>query len=292
MAGEEAAERTEGSGYWAFMKSWRPGNVVSWFVVAKVIESKCPECEVGDMVLGMAPLRKFNASPMTGFSKIAPGVAATTAMSVTGMTSMTAFCGAKFIGTPKSGELAVVSGAAGATGLMACQTFKALGCRVVGSVGSDDKVALLKGLGVEAYNYKKEPHLAGLKRLCPNGFDVAFDNVGGDCLEAMLEMINNKGRIVLCGAISQYDKPPEERYGIKNMFHAIAKNVRLQGFIMSEFSDAEKAEATATLSGWLQDGSVKDTSTVVEGFQNFTEALMGLFAGANTGKMLLREPVA
>merc|ERR1719480_774698 len=124
-----------------------------------------------------------------------------------GNTPLTGYLAAKHIGEPKAGEIAFVSGAAGATGLVACQTFKNHGCRVLGSAGADDKVALLASLGVEAFNYKKETILHGLRRLAPGGVNICFDNVGGETLEAALEMMNDRGRVLLCGAISQYDKP-------------------------------------------------------------------------------------
>lgn len=293
MAGAEAADRTSGSAYYSMM-NWTPGAVISWIVVARVLESKHPDYAVGDMVTGFAPLRKFfTLVPVPGMhSKLPSGVAPTAFLSTMGATAMTGYMGAKHIGEPKEGEVAFVSGAAGATGLIACQTFKKMGCRVLGSAGTDEKVAMLKDLGVEAFNYKQEATLEALKRLCPDGFDVAFDNVGGETLEAMLEMINDKGRVALCGAISQYDTPPEKKYGIKNLFHVIAKQVRIQGFLVFAFTPEQTAECLETLGQWVQEGTLKDTSTVVEGFEKFPEALMGLFAGQNTGKMMVREALA
>jgi len=208
-----------------------------------------------------------------------------------GLTSKTGYLGAKYIGVPKAGEVVFVSAAAGCTGLVACQTFKSLGCTVVGSAGADEKVELLKSLGIEAFNYKKESYLDGLKRLCPDGINIAFDNVGADCLEAMLEMINERGRIVLCGSISQYDTTPDKKYGIKNLFHAIAKQVRLEGILVFAFTPEQNEDCQKTLTQWLQDGTMKDTSTIVEGFDKFSEGLMGLFAGKNIGKMMVRAPL-
>jgi len=287
MAGPEAAERTAGSAYFAAM-NWIPGEVIAWFVIAKVQESKCKELAEGDFVVGQGPLRRYWSGAPAGWEKLPAGVSPVAAMASLGVASQTGFLGAKYIGLPKSGETVFVSSAAGCTGLVACQTFKALGCTVVGSAGADDKVELLKGLGVQAFNYKKESYLAGLQRLCPDGINIAFDNVGGDCLEAMLEMINERGRIVLCGAMSQYDASPDKRFGIKNLFHAIAKQVRLEGFIVFGFTPEQNEDAKKTLTKWLQDGTIKDTSTIIEGFEAFPEALMGLFAGKNTGKMMVQ----
>merc|ERR1712217_133876 len=117
------------------------------------------------------------------------------------------------------GDVAFVSGAAGATGMVAVQTLKNLGCaRVIGSAGSDEKCKFLESLGAEAFNYRNESTLEALKRLCPEGINVMFDNVGGETLEAAIEMMNDGGRICMCGAISQYNTRPEARHGVKNLF--------------------------------------------------------------------------
>lgn len=289
MAGDEAAERTEGSSYYTMM-NWTPGQVINWYAVAQVVESKSADFDVGDMVMGMAPLRKFFTTPTTQqFKKLPPGIPPETIMASMGVTAMTGYLGAKYTGCPKAGETVFVSGAAGATGLVACQTFKALGCNVFGSAGTDQKVSLLQSLGIQAFNYKNETYLSGMRRLCPQGFDVAFDNVGGECLEAMLEMVNEFGRIVLCGAISQYDTPPEQKHGIRNLFHAIAKQVHIKGILVYGFTAEQQEDCQNTLTQWMQDGTVQDTSTIIEGFDEFPDALMGLFAGKNTGKMMVRE---
>lgn len=292
VAGEDAAVRRHGSAYWKLMY-WNLGEVISWHVVARVMESKCPDFLAGDLVTAWAPLRRFSSvlPSKHRMKKLPSGISPTAMFSSMGFTAETGFLGAKYIGRPREGEIVFVSGAAGATGLLACQTFKALGCKVFGSAGSDEKVKVLEGLGVPSFNYKKESYLDGLRRFCPDGFDVAFDNVGGDCLEAMLEMINDHGRIVLCGAISQYDTLPEKRYGVKNLFQVVAKQVRIEGFLVFGFTDEQNEDCRQTLAKWVQDGVVKDTSTVIEGFENFPQALMGLFAGQNTGKMMVREPI-
>lgn len=290
MAGAEAAERTEGSAYYTFM-NWTPGQVISWMVVAQVIESNSEDLAVGDMVTGSAPLRRVFVGKAADFTKLPAGVPPATYFASLGAAAKTGFLGAKYTGRPKAGDVAFVSAAAGCTGLVACQTFQALGCTVCGSAGSAEKVALLQSLGIKAFNYKEESYFAGMRRLCPDGFNLAYDNVGGECLEAMLEMINEQGSIVLCGAISQYDTPPEQKYGVKNLFHAIAKRVRLEGMLVFGYTPEQQEDCQTTLMQWMQDGTVKDTSTIVEGFDKFPDALMGLFAGENTGKMMVREPL-
>jgi len=268
MGGSEVAERTEGSRYYALM-NWQPGAVVSWKVLGRVKESRAQGFEVGDLVTTAAPLREITKAPAASCQKVPDGVAPTAMMSVLGMTSRTAYCSSKYIGEPKDGDVAFVSGAAGATGLVACQTLKNLGCRVVGSAGSDEKVAVLQEHGIEAFNYKKETTLEGLRRLCPDGLNVFFDNVGGETLEHALEMMNDFGRIVMCGAISQYDKLPSERYGVKNLFHVIAKQLKMQGFIVSSFTPEQWKECDDTMIEWLKEGKLKDCHTALDGFDNF-----------------------
>ena len=288
MAGSQAAERTDGSQYYAYM-NWHPGSVPSWMVVAQVLASKAEGFERGDMVMGMAPWRELATVSALAVKKVPEGLAPSAALSAVGMTARTGYLGAKFIGEPCHGDVVFVSGAAGATGLSASQTFRNLGCRVVGSAGSDEKVELLRTLGIEGFNYKKESVPEGLRRLCPQGLNVAFDNVGGETLEAILEMMNDRGRVVLCGAISQYDVPPAQRYGVKNLFHIVAKQLKVQGFIVSmSFSDTQNAECDETLNAWLREGKLQDVSTCVDGFENVPEGLLSLFKGSNTGKCLVR----
>jgi hypothetical protein len=290
MGGDEVAERTEGSGYYDFM-NWKPGSVVAWMIIGRVEQSKAAGFAVGDMVTAFAPLQELTTAKAAACSKLPEGVPPTAVMSMLGGTAATGYCSAKYIGEPKNGDVAFVSGAAGATGLVACQTLKNLGCRVVGSAGSDEKVALLESIGVQGFNYKKESTLQGLRRLCPGGLNIFYDNVGGVTLEHALEMMNDFGRVVMCGAISQYDKQPSERYGVKNLFHVIAKQLKLQGFIVSSFTPAQQTECMQTLTEWLKTGAVKDWHTAVEGFDKFPDSIRGLFAGINTGKMLVRVPL-
>jgi len=290
MGGSEVAERTEGSAYYDFM-NWQPGSVIVWQLIGRVEESRAPGFNVGDLISGFAPLRELTVVKAGACQKLPEGVPATAMMSVMGMTSVTAYCSAKHIGEPKSGDVAFVSGAAGATGLVACQTLKNLGCRVLGSAGSDEKVALLRELGIDAFNYKNESTLQGLRRLSPDGLSIFFDNVGGETLEQALEMMNDFGRVVMCGAISQYDKPPSERYGVKNLFHVVAKQLKLQGFIVSSFTPEQQQECIATMGEWLRTGKLQDRHTAVEGFEKFPSAIRGLFTGMNTGKMLVRIPL-
>ncbi|CAJ1449201.1 unnamed protein product, partial [Effrenium voratum] len=217
------------------------------------------------------------------------------------------FCGVKFVARPKAGDVAYVSGAAGATGLVACHTFKNLGCRVIGSAGTKEpgtgrtdgagrakrgeKVEMLQAQGFEAFNYKEEPVLAALKRIAPDGLNVCFDNVGGETLEAMLDMLNDGGSVALCGAISQYDLRPEARSGVRNLFQAVAKKLRIEGFLLFQFTPEELQDCRDTMLSWMKEGKISDCCTFVDGFENLPDGILGLFQGTNTGKMLVRVPV-
>jgi NADPH-dependent curcumin reductase CurA len=291
MGGSEVAERTDGSGYYAFM-NWQPGATIAWSILGRVEESRAPDFQVGDFVRTFASLQRFTKAKAALCEKVPEGVSPTAFMSMIGLTSQTAYCSTKYIGEPKPGDIAFVSGAAGATGLVACQTLKNFGCRVIGSAGSDDKVALLQDIGVEAFNYKKETILQGLRRLCPDGLNIFYDNVGGETLEQALEMMNDFGRVVMCGAISQYDKSPSERHGVKNLFHIVAKQLKMQGFIVSSFAPENLRECDETMTEWLKAGKLKDWHTAVDGFDRFPDGIRGLFTGMNTGKMLVRVPLS
>lgn len=290
MAGEEAAERTEGSAYFKMM-NWTPGSVITWRIAGLVLESKAAGFSKGEMVFANAPWREINAVTPEMLQKMPEGVSPSAAFSCLALTAMTGYLGVKHVTRPNPGDVAYVSGAAGATGLIACHTLKQMGCRVIGSAGSADKVKHLQSLGFEAFNYRDESVLAALKRLCPEGLNACFDNVGGETLEAVLEMMNDTGSVTLCGAISQYDAKPEQRYGVRNLFHIIAKRLRMEGFIVGFFPPEAMAEASETLSSWLREGKISDCSSFVDGFENLPDGIMGLFRGTNTGKMLVRVPL-
>ncbi|CAJ1386907.1 unnamed protein product [Effrenium voratum] len=290
MAGEDGAARTGGSAYWAFM-NWTPGKVVEWTIAGVVLESKAEGFAKGEVVVTSAPWREINAVEAETCRKIPEGVAPSAAFSCLELTAKTGFCGVKFVARPKAGDVAYVSGAAGATGLVACHTFKNLGCRVIGSAGTKEKVEMLQAQGFEAFNYKEEPVLAALKRIAPDGLNVCFDNVGGETLEAMLDMLNDGGSVALCGAISQYDLRPEARSGVRNLFQAVAKKLRIEGFLLFQFTPEELQDCRDTMLSWMKEGKISDCCTFVDGFENLPDGILGLFQGTNTGKMLVRVPV-
>lgn len=298
MAGPGGAAATpqQGISYYSKM-NWTPGKVVVWRTIAVVLQAGGGTgLEPGDYVIGALPWRRLVRVPAAQVQKLdaaAAGFSPSVYLGSVGGPGLAAYLPCKHIARPVPGETAFVSGAAGATGSVAAQCLKIMGCTVVGSAGSADKVALLREMGIEAFNYKDEAPLAALQRLAPAGIDIYFDNVGGEILEAAIEVMRDHGRIVACGQISQYDRAPAERYGVKNLFHVVAKRITMRGYITDteSFTPEQFAEARQTLSGWLAGGQLQARETFIEGFERLPEALLGLFTGKNTGKMMVREPL-
>ena len=223
-----------------------------------------------------------------GGQRIPEGVTYEQALSVFGVTGLTAYVGLADIGKPKPGETVVVSGAAGGVGSIAGQIAKLQGCRVVGIAGSPEKCRwVTEDLGFdECIDYRAEDIGAGLRRTCPGGIDVYFDNVGGETLNQVLARINDHARIILCGAISQYntDRPAP---GPANLINAISRRALLKGFIILDHMD-RAGEATKVMGGWLQEGRLVSKTYVRDGLESAPAALQDLFSGANVGKTLVR----
>jgi NADPH-dependent curcumin reductase CurA len=255
--------------------------------LATVIESNNDDIPVGATLFGMTGWQQYVI--MDGSNQMVPdGIDPTAALSVFGVTGMTAYFGLLDVGRPVEGETVLVSGAAGATGSVVGQIAKIKGCRVVGIAGSDEKCAWLTDeLGFDAaINYKTEDVAAAIRTACPDGVDVFFDNVGGDILEAAIANIALRGRIVLCGAIAQYnDEVP--RPGPANLSLLISMRGRMEGFIILDFLDRAD-QAIGDLATWVMNGDIKFAVDVVEGLDNAPAALDRLFTGANTGKVMVR----
>jgi len=291
MAGDaNNLSKQEGILYYKYAAAWQPGRPPSGSCVGEVIASRDPSIPVGALVEGQMQWRKVSSVKGRGLRLLDRSIPAEQHISVLGGTGMAAYLPIAHIGQPKAGEVAFVSAAAGATGSTAAQVLRNLGCDVIGSAGSDDKVELLRSMGIKAFNYKRESTLDALRRLCPKGLDIFFDNVGGETLEAAIEVMNDFGRIIVCGAISQYDLPPERRYGVRNLFHVTAKRITMRGFVTDpvSFTPEQFDEARATLSNWLKESKIACESTIVDGFERLPNALLGLLRGENTGKMLVR----
>eukprot|EP01010_Urceolus_cornutus_P005605 NODE_990_length_1186_cov_295.074758_g751_i0.p1 GENE.NODE_990_length_1186_cov_295.074758_g751_i0~~NODE_990_length_1186_cov_295.074758_g751_i0.p1 ORF type:complete len:359 (-),score=89.20 NODE_990_length_1186_cov_295.074758_g751_i0:109-1128(-) len=259
-----------------------------------VTESKDPNFEVGDHVVGNEiPWRRTTVvrKETNGLNKIkvSDAIPASFYLGTLGMPGMSAYLPTLHIGQPKAGETVFISGAAGAVGSTVGQICKLKGCTVVGAVGSDEKVEMVKNLGFDdAFNYKKIGIQAALKQFCPKGIDMYWDNVGGEILEAAITNMNPFGRIVACGMISQYNKKPEDCYGVKTLIQIVGKQIRMEGFIISNRWNEDKPAAMAQLAAWVQEGKIKPIETVVPGFEKLASSFVGLFAGENTGKLVIQ----
>lgn len=265
------------------------GEVMNGGAVGEILESNHPHWAVGDIVLHMNGWREYHISSGIGLTKVDESVAPMQAfLGVAGMPGQTAYFGLLRIGAPKPHETVLVSAASGAVGSMVCQIAKIKGCRVVGSVGSDEKAQwLLEEAGVDdVICYKQESDLtAVMAAKCPKGIDIYFENVGGAHLEAALANMNMFGRIPCCGMISQYNDQ-EPAAGPANLISIVGKRLTLQGFIVSDFAE-ETAEFYRDFKQWKDEGRIKWQESIVQGIDKAPEAFIGLFAGANQGKMLV-----
>tara|TARA_R110002072_G_scaffold2633_4_gene21694 strand:- start:3436 stop:4434 length:999 start_codon:yes stop_codon:yes gene_type:complete len=259
-------------------------------VIAKVLESKNEKFAVGDFVSGMLSWKTKQVSTGEGLIKVDGSKAPLSAyLGVLGMTGLTAYLGLNEIGKPVTGETLVVSGAAGAVGSVVGQIGKILGLRVVGIAGTDEKIEMLKTkFGFDAgINYNTSKNLvADLAKAAPNGVDLYFDNVGGPISDAVLFNINTFARLIICGAISVYNNT-ELPKSVSVQPFLIKNSALMQGFIV--FNYAEKfPDAMKHLSGWLAEGKLTYTETIVDGFDNIPKAFIDLFEGKNKGKMIVK----
>ncbi|HEY0437529.1 MAG TPA: NADP-dependent oxidoreductase, partial [Phenylobacterium sp.] len=210
-------------------------------------------------------------------------------MSVYGIAGLTAYFGLLECGRPKAGDTVVVSAAAGSVGSIVGQIARIKGCRVVGIAGGEEKGRwLVEELGFDAaVDYKAPDFKRRLREHCPEGIDVYFDNVGGDIFEACLFAMKNHGRIACCGALSQYDgaPPPHGPRGIPGLI--VTKRLTLRGFVVMDFDD-QREKALADLQGWVASGQLKVQEDIVDGLENTPVALIGLLAGENRGKRMVR----
>ncbi|WP_449431694.1 NADP-dependent oxidoreductase [Pseudomonas putida] len=265
------------------------GQVMRALGVGEVISSRHPDYTAGDHVTGVLGVQDYFTGEPQGLHKIDPTLAPLPRyLSALGMTGMTAYFALLEVGQPKAGDTVVISGAAGAVGSIVGQIAKLKGCRVVGIAGGAQKCQYLKDeLGFDGViDYKAEDVLAGLKRECPKGVDVYFDNVGGEILDAVLTRINFRARIVICGAISQYNNK-EAVKGPANYLSLLVNRARMEGFVVFDHSK-EYGKAAREIAGWLASGEVKSKEDVVEGLETFPETLLKLFKGENFGKLVLK----
>jgi NADPH-dependent curcumin reductase CurA len=256
--------------------------------VGEVVESRDPGLAVGDMVLHMSGWRDETVEPASNFNKLPaiPGVEPQAFLGNLGLTGGTAYFGLLEAASAKEGDIVFVSAAAGAVGSAVVQIAKAKGMTVIGSAGGADKCEFVRLLGADAVvDYKSGSVLKQLAEAAPKGIDVYFDNVGGDHLDAALAVARKDARFAVCGMIEGYNEAHPTC--LKYIMRIIAMRIRLQGFIYTDYLP-KMGDFYRDMGGWMATGQVKSRDTVVEGLDKTLEAFLGLFSGANTGKMLVK----
>jgi len=266
------------------------GEVMRALGLGRVVVSKDPSLKPGDLVTGLTGVQDYAVVSAKNLNQVDPGLAPLPRyLNVLGFTGLTAYFGLLEVGQPQPGETVVVSGAAGATGSVVGQIAKIQGCRAVGIAGGAAKCDYLVGeLGFDAaIDYKSEDVRTALSRHCPNGVNVFFDNVGGEILDTVLAQLARKARVVLCGAISQYNHHPTDVRGPKNYLSLVINSARMEGFIVFNYAQ-RYGEAIQALAGWLAEGRIKTREDIAEGLENFPETFLKLFHGENFGKLLIK----
>ncbi|CAH2055235.1 unnamed protein product [Thlaspi arvense] len=273
----------------ALAQSYNPGEPIYAFGVSRVIDSGHPDYTKGDLIWGIVGWEEYSLiTPNFSHFKIQhTDIPLSYYTGLLGMAGMTAYAGFHEICSPKKGEAVFVSAASGAVGQLVGQFAKIMGCYVVGSAGSNEKVDLLKNkFGFhDAFNYKEEKDLYGtLKRFFPEGIDIYFENVGGELLDAVLLNMKLHGRIAVCGMISQYNLEVQE--GVHNLATVIYKRLRVQGFVVSDYFHKYLQYLDFVLP-CIREGKITYVEDIVQGLENGPAALIGLFHGKNVGKQLI-----
>ncbi len=257
--------------------------------VSQVIESMAEGFKVGDFVLGMIPWQEEMVIDAAGLQVVDEKIAPLSYyLGILGMPGLTAYFGLLDIGKPQKGETVVVSGAAGAVGIVVGQIAKINGCRVVGIAGDQKKIDyLINELGFDAaINYKTEVNIAGaLAAACPDGVDVYFDNVGGVISDAVISQINKGARIIICGQISLYNATSQP-VGPRIQPTILKRSALMQGFIVNNYA-SRFPEGFKALARWVASGQLKYTNTTYHGFEKLPEAFIALFEGKNLGKLIV-----
>jgi len=266
------------------------GQVLGGGAVGKVVASNNPAFSEGDYVSNFSGWREYFISSGQDLSKVDVSLAPLSSyLGVMGMPGLTAYGGLLVTGELKDGETVFVSAASGAVGSVVGQIAKVKGCTVIGSAGSDEKVAeLINEFGFDhAFNYKTADPLTELQKAAPGGIDVYFENVGGIQLEAALTHMKVNGRIPICGMISTYNDDGTASPGPRNLTETIYKFITMKGFVVSAFG-AQQPQFVKDMAGWIKSGAVKYHETIFEGIDNAPNAFIGLFDGTNNGKMLVK----
>jgi NADPH-dependent curcumin reductase CurA len=270
-----------------YRQAVKAGDVMHAYSLGEVVESKASGFAKGDKVFGEGGWQQFYAMDAKKLEKARDYEPVSHLLSLIGIAGKTAYHGLIKVGRPKAGETVVVSAAAGSVGVFVGQIAKAIGCRAVGIAGGPEKCKwLVDELGFDAaVDYKAKSFRKDLAAATPQGIDVFFDNVGGPVLEAALFMMNQRGRIVCCGAVSQYDTANmQSPRGVPGLL--VVKRLRMEGFIVLDFMDDKDAEEQ--LLGWAKAGKIKTVEDIIDGLENAPKALIGLLAGENRGKRMVR----
>ncbi|NRR33633.1 NADP-dependent oxidoreductase [Oxalobacteraceae bacterium] len=265
------------------------GEVMRAIAVGRVTASQHPGFAVGEHVSGMLGVQEYAISNGQGLNKVDPKLAPLPLyLGGLGMTGLTAYFGLLDVGQPKAGDTVVVSGAAGAVGMIVGQIAKLKGARVIGIAGGADKVRyLIEELGFDAaIDYKNEDVAEALKKHAPKGVDVFFDNVGGAILDAVLGRLAMGARVVICGAISQYNNTSAMQ-GPSNYMQIMIKRATMRGVMVLDYYP-RAMEAIVAMGGWIAEGKLKTREDVVQGLDTFPETFAKLFSGGNNGKLVLQ----
>jgi NADPH-dependent curcumin reductase CurA len=271
----------------SYVPPFQLGEPMDGGAIGEVIESKADGFAPGDLVQHMAGWRDEAVIPARTANKLPElGAPPERFLGVLGVTGMTAYFGLLDAARAKQGDVVFVSAAAGAVGSVVVQVAKAKGMTVIGSAGGEEKCDFARSLGADqVIDYKAAPILKGLAAAAPDGIDVYFDNVGGDHLDAAFALARNNARFAICGMIEGYNA--REPMSFRFIQRIIAARIALKGFIVFDYFP-RMAEFYAEMGPWLASGAVQSRETIVEGLEKMPEAFLGLFEGANTGKMLVR----
>ena len=267
------------------------GDIMRGGSAGKIVKSDHPDFQIGDLVSGAGGWQDYfipNTADLMSISKISQGISIPNALSIYGITGLTAYFGLLDVGQPVPGDTVLVSGAAGATGSVVGQIAKIKGCQVVGIAGGPEKCAWLTDEANfdAAIDYKSEHVYKRIRELCPQGVNVYFENVGGEILEAALGCLAQKARVVLCGGISAYnsDQAPA---GPKNLLSLIGTRSRMEGFLVLDYAD-RFPQAVKEMSHWMDEGRLVSLEDIQEGFENAPKTFIRLFTGQNLGKQMLK----
>lgn len=284
-------------------KSYSPpytvGEPMAAHGVAKILKSNNASYKEGDLAVGLMPIQEYTLMPEQGLKGYGIkklenplGLDLKVFIGALGMPGLTAYSSFYEIGKPKKGETIFISAASGAVGQIVGQLAKHEGLKVIGSVGSDEKLEFItKELKFDAgFNYKKEKPGDALKRLAPDGIDIYYENVGGEHLSAAIDALNWWGRIVVCGMVSEYSVPLEERFPMRNLMNFVAKRLVMRGFIVSDkdMGPLYEKERDENVAKWLKEGTLIAKHSVTEGMDNAADGWLGMLLGKNFGKAVLK----